>query len=56
MARRDTSPDFIEALARGLDVIKAFGPRQRAQGRRPPSVTTPATGPPALLARQGVKP
>jgi hypothetical protein len=34
MARRDTSPDFIEALARGLDVIKAFGPRQRAQGRR----------------------
>src|SRR6266566_2403124 len=30
MARRDTSPDFIEALARGLDVIRAFGPRQRA--------------------------
>jgi IclR family pca regulon transcriptional regulator len=29
MARRDTSPDFIEALARGLDVIRAFGPRQR---------------------------
>ena len=28
MARRDTSPDFIEALARGLDVIRAFGPRQ----------------------------
>src|SRR5499427_2227262 len=27
MARRDTSPDFIEALARGLDVIRAFGPR-----------------------------
>ena len=24
MARRDTSPDFIEALARGLDVIRAF--------------------------------
>ena len=28
MARRDTGPDFIEALARGLDVIRAFGPRQ----------------------------
>ncbi|HEY2549859.1 MAG TPA: IclR family transcriptional regulator C-terminal domain-containing protein [Streptosporangiaceae bacterium] len=28
MARRDTSPDFIEALARGLDVIRAFEPRQ----------------------------
>src|SRR5215470_17907862 len=26
MARRDTSPDFIEALARGLDVIRAFQP------------------------------
>jgi IclR family pca regulon transcriptional regulator len=30
MARRDNSPDFIEALARGLDVIRAFGPRQQA--------------------------
>jgi IclR family pca regulon transcriptional regulator len=28
MARRDGSPDFIEALARGLDVIRAFQPRQ----------------------------
>jgi IclR family pca regulon transcriptional regulator len=28
MARRDTSPDFIEALARGLGVIRAFQPRQ----------------------------
>ena len=28
MARRETGPDFIEALARGLDVIRAFGPRQ----------------------------
>lgn len=28
MARRDTSPDFIEALARGLDVIRAFQPLQ----------------------------
>jgi IclR family transcriptional regulator, pca regulon regulatory protein len=26
MARRDSSPDFIEALARGLDVIRAFQP------------------------------
>jgi IclR family pca regulon transcriptional regulator len=30
MARRDTSPDFIEALARGLDVIRAFQPGQPA--------------------------
>ena len=30
MARRDSSPDFIEALARGLDVIRAFPPRQPA--------------------------
>jgi IclR family transcriptional regulator, pca regulon regulatory protein len=28
MARRDNSPDFIEAIARGLDVIRAFGPGQ----------------------------
>jgi IclR family pca regulon transcriptional regulator len=28
MARRDSSPDFIEALARGLDVIRGFQPRQ----------------------------
>ena len=28
MARRDTNPDFIEALARGIDVIRAFQPRQ----------------------------
>ncbi|GAA0398688.1 IclR family transcriptional regulator [Acrocarpospora corrugata] len=28
MARKDTGPDFIEALARGLDVIKAFQPRR----------------------------
>jgi IclR family transcriptional regulator, pca regulon regulatory protein len=27
-ARRGTSPDFIEALARGLDVIRAFQPGQ----------------------------
>jgi len=28
LARRDSSPDFIEAIARGLDVIRAFGPGQ----------------------------
>ncbi len=28
MTRPQTSPDFIEALARGLDVIRAFQPRQ----------------------------
>jgi IclR family transcriptional regulator, pca regulon regulatory protein len=26
MARRDASPDFIEAVARGLDVIRAVQP------------------------------
>ena len=29
MARRDDSPDFIEAIARGLDVIRVFKPGQR---------------------------
>jgi IclR family transcriptional regulator, pca regulon regulatory protein len=29
MARPDSGPDFIEALARGLDVIRAFGPREQ---------------------------
>jgi len=28
MARADAGPDFIEALARGLDVIKVFRPRE----------------------------
>jgi IclR family transcriptional regulator, pca regulon regulatory protein len=28
VARRDDSPDFIEAIARGLDVIRAFRPGQ----------------------------
>ena len=28
MARGESGPDFIEALARGLDVIRAFGPRE----------------------------
>lgn len=30
LAREKTSPDFVEALARGLDVIKAFGTQRRA--------------------------
>jgi IclR family pca regulon transcriptional regulator len=28
VARRDSSPDFVQAIARGLDVIRVFGPRQ----------------------------
>jgi len=28
MPRTGTGPDFIEALARGLDVIKAFAPQR----------------------------
>ena len=28
MARRDSGPDFVESIARGLDVIRAFGPRR----------------------------
>jgi IclR family transcriptional regulator, pca regulon regulatory protein len=28
MPRRDQDPDFIEAIARGLDVIRAFGPER----------------------------
>lgn len=28
MPRRDTHPDFIEAIARGLDVVKAFEPQR----------------------------
>jgi IclR family transcriptional regulator, pca regulon regulatory protein len=28
VARRESGPDFVEAIARGLDVIRAFGPRQ----------------------------
>lgn len=44
MAQRDSGPDFIEALARGLDVIKAFQPHQRVM-----SLTEVATA--AGLAR-----
>jgi IclR family transcriptional regulator, pca regulon regulatory protein len=31
MARRSTGADFVEALARGLDVIESFGPDKPAQ-------------------------
>ena len=44
MARRDASPDFIEALARGLDVLRAFQPRQ-------PVMTLTAVASAADLAR-----
>jgi IclR family transcriptional regulator, pca regulon regulatory protein len=30
MGRSDTGPDFIEALARGIDVIRAFAPDKRS--------------------------
>ncbi len=30
MSSRGTGPDFIEALARGLDVVRCFGPERRA--------------------------
>ena len=32
MPRRDDAPDFIEAIARGLDVIRAFTPAQPVMG------------------------
>ncbi len=28
MARRTDAPDFVEAIARGFDVIRAFGPQR----------------------------
>ncbi|WP_086664839.1 IclR family transcriptional regulator domain-containing protein [Lentzea kentuckyensis] len=40
-ARPDTGPDFIEALARGLDVIRAFQPRRPVM---PLSEVAAATG------------
>ncbi|HET9894133.1 MAG TPA: IclR family transcriptional regulator C-terminal domain-containing protein [Streptosporangiaceae bacterium] len=48
MARPDTSPDFIEALARGLDVIRAFEQGRPAQ---PLAAIATATG----LARPTVR-
>lgn len=44
MARENTGPDFVEALARGLDVIRSFGAHHR-----PMSLSEIATG--ASLAR-----
>jgi IclR family transcriptional regulator, pca regulon regulatory protein len=48
MARRDASPDFIEALARGLDVIQAFRPGQ-------PAMTLAAVADVTGLARPTVR-
>jgi IclR family transcriptional regulator, pca regulon regulatory protein len=44
MTRRDPNPDFVEALARGLDVIRAFQPRQ-------PTMSLAAVAAAAGLAR-----
>ena len=49
MARRDDSPDFIEAVARGLDVIRAFGPGQPAMSL---AAVAGATGLPRPTARR----
>jgi IclR family transcriptional regulator, pca regulon regulatory protein len=40
MARRETGPDFIEALARGLDVIRTFRPRQPVMSLAAVAATT----------------
>ena len=47
MARRDSSPDFIEALARGLDVIRACQPGQPAMSRAKEAGATGLARPPA---------
>ena len=47
MPRRDTSPDFIEALARGLDVIRAFQPGQPAMSLAAVAKATGLTRPTA---------
>ena len=59
MARRDTNPNFVEAVARGLDLIRAFEPgragdvpRRARQGRRaaaPHGVANPCTRRRSLL-------
>ena len=49
MARRDSSPDFIEAIARGLDVIRAFGRGQPVMSLAAVAAASrpaPADGPP----------
>jgi IclR family transcriptional regulator, pca regulon regulatory protein len=40
MARPNSGPDFIEALARGLDVIRAFGPREPVMSLAAVAATT----------------
>jgi hypothetical protein len=40
MAGRGTGPDFVEALARGLDVLTAFGPAHRAMSLSEVAETT----------------
>jgi IclR family pca regulon transcriptional regulator len=49
VARRDTSPDFIEAIARGLDVIRAFGPGQPSMSL---AAVSAATGLPRPTTRR----
>ncbi len=56
MARRDASPDFIEALARGLDVIRVFQPRRPVSTRRPPQAADIRTGQYLPLASVGDPP
>ena len=40
MAGRGTGPDFVEALARGLDVLTAFGPAHRTMSLSEVAETT----------------
>ena len=47
MARPGTGPDFIEALARGLDVIRAFQPGQPAMSLAAVAKATGLTRPTA---------
>jgi IclR family transcriptional regulator, pca regulon regulatory protein len=49
VVRRDSSPDFVEAIARGLDVIRAFGPRQPVMSL---AAVAAATGLPRPTARR----
>jgi IclR family transcriptional regulator, pca regulon regulatory protein len=49
MARRDPNPDFVEALARGLDVIRVFQPRRPAMSL---AAVAAATGLPRPSARR----
>jgi IclR family transcriptional regulator, pca regulon regulatory protein len=52
VARRDSSPDFIEAIARGLDVIRAFGPGQPTMSL---AAVATASGLPRPTARRILK-